>query len=451
MKQNQGTSSAGRSSGITRARARFLAQAIQLEEQSPAMVIRGAITFTVLMLIAAIVWAWYTPISEVTTAVGDVVPAGLIQDVQHLEGGMVSEIHVRNGDEVSEGSLLLRFAPPAIESELEQTQVRRAALTMELERIQALVEQRTPDFGEMGRRYPVLATKQLTIYEAQLASWEAENQVLDARLRQRQTELERQENQAESIRTEIYLLREQVGIRKKLVKDRVVARTELLATQSQLAELERERRTIEDSVIVARSALEEAEQLRKDTRARFIRDLELEAGEVTSRLAEVEQTLVRLKDRASRLNVYSPVNGIVQALSITRINAVVEPGQVIMQIVPVGDDLIVEARVSPDDIGHIHAGQVADIKVDSYDFARFGSVAGEILKISASTYLDEQRQPYYRAEIGLRKSWLGDQPDRFRIIPGMTVKADIKTGEKSILDYLLKPISRGLDSAFRER
>jgi HlyD family type I secretion membrane fusion protein len=130
---------------------------------------------------------------------------------------------------------------------------------------------------------------------------------------------------------------------------------------------------------------------------------------------------------------------------------VVDPGQVIMQIVPTGDELIVEARISPNDIGHIHTDQSADVKIDSYDSARFGTVKGNIKRISASTYLDEKRNPYYRAEIELEKSWLAEQPDKFRIIPGMTVEADIKTGSKTILDYLLKPVSRGFSTAFRER
>ncbi len=439
------------SAGVPRARARFLAQAIQLEEQPPSSIIRTSIYFTVLILIAATYWAWVTQVDEVAIAKGEVVPAGLIHDVQHLEGGIVSEISVRDGDQVKKGQLLLRFAPPVSLSEYEQTKIRKAALEMEAERLQAIVEKRKPDFGAAGKRYPDLASKQLTIYQAQLASQESELRVVDAQIRQRQTELTRQINQAESIRKELELLQEQVKIRSQLAQKQAVARTELLSIQSSQAETQREQRTIKDNIIVAQTALDEAKQRRLELVARFNKELELEAGKVAAELAEVEQSLIRLKDRVARLDVYAPVTGIVQGLSITRINAVVEPGQVIMQIVPTNDELVVEARISPNDIGHVHPGQQANVKIDSYDAARFGSVQGTIRRISPSTYLDERKEPYYRAEIELEKSWVGNPEQQMDIIPGMTVIADVKTGSKSVLDYLLKPISRGFSGAFRER
>ncbi|MBL3529467.1 MAG: HlyD family type I secretion periplasmic adaptor subunit [gamma proteobacterium endosymbiont of Lamellibrachia anaximandri] len=443
-----GTSGA---SGIPRARARFLAQAIQLEEHPPSAIIRASIYFMILILIAAIIWAWSTKISEVTIAIGEVVPAGLIHDVQHLEGGIVKQIKVRNGDQIKSGDLLLQFSPPALQSEHEQTLIRKTALELEAERLQALIEHRPPQFTHQDDRYLNLASKQQAIYLAQLDSQENELKVVEAQIRQRHTELTRQQHQAESIEKELSLLEEQVKIRSQLTKDQIVARTELLSTQSRLAEAESERRTIYDSVIVARSAWQEAKQRRLELLSRFNKESELKAGEVAAELAEVNQALIRLQDRVTRLDVHAPVDGIVQGLSITRINAVVEPGQVIMQIVPIDDELIVEARISPQEIGHIHPGQQAEVKIDSYDSARFGSVQGKIKQISASTYLDENREPYYRAEIELEKSWVGEQLAQMRIIPGMTVQANVMTGSKTILDYMLKPISRGFDSAFRER
>lgn len=451
MKDDSVVFSSRGGTGLPRARARFLAQAIQLEEQGTSDTIRSAIYFTVFILIAAIFWAWSTRVNEVAVAVGEVVPAGLIHDIQHLEGGVVSEIRVRDGDQVEQNDLLLRFAPSAILSELEQTKIRQAALELEAERLNAVVDNRPPDFGDLSSQYPNLAEKQTTIYKAQLASHESQLKVGDAQIRQRKTELKRQQNQAESVENELALLEEQVKMRAQLAAEKLVARSELLTTKSRLAETQSDQRTIYDSIIVARSALEEARQRRLEIKTRFNKDIELEAGEVAAGLAEVEQTLVRLRDRVSRLHVKAPVTGIVQGLSITRINAVVDPGQVIMHIVPTGDELIVEARISPDDIGHIHTDQSADVKIDSYDSARFGTVKGNVKRISASTYLDEKRNPYYRAEIELEKSWLAEQPDKLRIIPGMTVRADIKTGSKTILDYLLKPVSRGFNTAFRER
>jgi membrane fusion protein, adhesin transport system len=451
MKENTVMFTPKGSAGIPRARARFLAQAIQLEESGTSSIIKTSIFFTVFMLVAAIYWAWVTEVSEVTVSRGEVVPAGLIHDIQHLEGGIVNKIHVRDGDRVELGDTLLQFAPPASQSEFAQTQVRLGSLTLEGERLQAIIEQRKPAFGESGEKYPVLAQKQMTIYQAQLGSHKSALDVADAQIRQRQTELLRQENRAKSIVKEIALLKEQVEIREELFKDKMVSRTELLSTQTRVAEAESERSTIQDDVIVARSALEEARTRRLEIDAEFRKKIEVEAGSVASKTAETEQAMIRLQDRVNRLDIKAPVAGIIQGLSITRINAVVEPGQVIMQIVPLDDEMMVETRIPPAEIGHIHKGLPADVKVDSFDSARFGSVAGTLRQISAYTYLDEKGQPYYKAEIELQQDFLGRPDQQLKVIPGMTVQADIKTGSKTILDYMLRPISRGFGSAFHER
>lgn len=447
--QNNVFSSRGGAS-LPRARARFLAQAIQLEEHQPSAIINAAIYFTGFILIAAILWASLTNVDEVTSARGEIVPAGLIHDVQHLEGGIVSEIAVRNGDSVREGDLLLRFSPPASQSELNQTEVRRASFLLQAERLQAILEDREPDFGTIGQQYPALANKQMTIYSAQLASHESELSVIDAQIVQREQELKQQTNRASSIKKKVRLLEQQVAMRKQLAESNVVSRSDLIATQTELADAQSEQRNLKDGIRVSNSALTEARTRKEELTTRFKKDTELEAGTVTAELAEIEQTLIRAKDRVNRLDVYAPLSGIVQDLSITRINAVVEPGQVIMQLVPTGDEMIVEARILPNEVGHIHPGQPVEVKVDSYDSARFGSVEGIVERISASTYLDEKKDPYFRTEISLNTRYVGEKEDLI-VTPGMTVTADIKTGSKSILDYLLKPISRGFDSAFRER
>jgi len=451
MKENTVMFTPKGGAGIPRARARFLAQAIQLEESGTASIIKTSIFFTIFMLATSIYWAWVTEVSEVTVSRGEVVPAGLIHDIQHLEGGIVNKIHVRNGDRVELDDPLLEFAPPASQSEFSQTQVRLGSLTLEGERLQAIIEQRKPTFGESAKKYPGLSQKQMTIYQAQLSSHQSALDVADAQIRQRQTELLRHENRAKSIIKEIALLKEQVKIREELFKDKMVSRTELLSTQSRVAESESERSTIQDDVIVARSALEGAKIKRLEIETEFRKKIEIEAGTVASKMAETEQAMIRLQDRVNRLDIKAPIAGIIQGLSITRINAVVEPGQVIMQIVPLHDDLIVETRIPPAEIGHIHQGLPAEVKVDSFDPARFGSVAGTLRQISAYTYLDEKGNPYYRAEIELERDYLGAKKQQLKVIPGMTVQADIKTGSKSILDYMLRPISRGFGSAFHER
>ena len=436
---------------LPRARARYLAQAIQLEESNPPNVIPAAVATTIFLLFSIIFWAALTKVSEVAVADGEVVPAGLIHNVQHLEGGIVSELLVRNGDQVKKGDVLLRFVSSSSGPELEQMRIRRTNLLLQGERLQALVEEREPDFSFAGERYDELMQKQLTIYQSQVKSKQSELAVITSQIRQRQREITRQKNQVKGLKEERAIYAEQLELRKPLKAQGAVSRSDLLAAKSNLASAENALRKAMDDITIAETAKEEAEQRRLELTARLLREVELEAGKVASELAEVEQALVQLDDKVNRLVVKAPTDGIVQGLTVNNQNAVIGPGVLIMQIVPVKDELIVEARILPEDIGHVHNGQTADVKVTSFDASRFGSLEGTVTQISATTYLDTDQNPYYRAEIKLQKDHLGNNPEQFRVLPGMTVTADIRTGEKSILDYLLKPVSRGFDNAFKER
>lgn len=437
--------------GVPRARARFLAQSIELEEGEPRYIIPMAVFTSIFLIISLVVWGSLISVNEVAIAEGEVIPAGLIHNVQHLEGGIVAKLHVRNSDRVRAGDTLISFDPSASASELRQMLTRQAGLQLQGERLQALVEKREPDFSKVGDEYHDLAEKQRTIYLAQVSRLDSELAVVDSQVSQRRSELTRQENQVSALRKELKIYKEQVEIRTALSKKGTVSRTELLSSQSRLAEAESEMRKTVDGIDVARTAIEEAEQRRLEIYSRFNQDIELEAGKVANELAEVTGTLIRLRDRVERLELRAPVDGIIQGLVVSSNNAVVAPGEVIMQVVPVEDELIVEARIQPKDIGHVHSGQTADVKFTSYDTSRFGSLTGTVDRISASTYLDDERNPYYRAELKLEHNYLGSDPEQLKILPGMTVTADIRTGEKTILDYLLKPVTRGFTNAFKER
>ncbi len=436
---------------LHRARARYLNQALQLEEHRPSRIISAAILVSAGLLLGTIAWASITHVNEVAHAPGEVVPAGYIHDIQHLEGGIVSAIHVANGDHVRRNQPLVSLAPTISNSTYEQLRIRGATLALEAERLRALLNDEQPDFGELAERYPELAKQQKMMFLAQKEQLKTELAVIDARIRQRESEHQRQRNQARTIRAEVRLLREQVGIRRKLADNNVVSKTELLATQSRLAETLSERRRILDDISVAEASLAEARERRLDRLNKLRRDMQMEIGRVASKLAENRHALDEARDRVRRLEIRAPTDGIVKGLSITSINAVIKPGQVIMQIVPVASELVVEARVSPRDIGHVHVGQPAEVRLAAYDASRFGSIPGEVKRLSASTYLDARRQPYYRAEIALSADHVGTLAAGLRILPGMTATANIQTGDKTIMAYLMKPVSRGFGNAFVER
>jgi len=451
MKENAFLFSSKGESTLPRARAKYLTQSIALEEQGPSGIISSAVFLSLLLLIASIVWASITIVSETASAPGEVVPAGHSLSVQHLEGGLVKKLNVRDGDNVQKNDLLLTLDDTLLRSELEQVKVRKAVLGLQAERLAALLEQREPVFGSTSKHYVYLANKQRTIYLAQRKSHTREIEVVESQIRQKQQELIRQRNLVTSREKEILPLKEQLTMQRKLTDKKLAPKKELLIMQTRLAETESNLFQAKDSVVVATSALEEAMQRKLKLEAGFFKEIEIEAGKLATELAEITQTLIRIQDRVRRLKIFAPVDGIVQGLNVNSGQVVIERGQVIMQIIPVGDEMVVNAEVSPADIGHVQEGSRADIRIDSYDTVRFGLLEGTVRRISASTYLDEKKQPYYRAEIVLKKNHLGSDERPLRIIPGMTVVADIRTGEKSLMDYLLRPIRRGLDTSFGER
>jgi len=436
--------------GVPRARARFLAQAIQLEEEGLSTTIRNAIFFSGFLLLASIIWMTVTDVSEMSVSRGEVVPAGYIYNIQHLEGGVVSEVAVHNGDSVKKGDLLVRFSLPATQSEYGRLSSRQASLKLSLERLHAIEIGKRPEFGDLGKKHPELANKQMESYRAQVASFESEQAVIDAQISQKSSELERQKNQIRSEQKEVALLVKQVEMRQKLADKFIVSESELLAKQSDLAAAQSQLKSIKDGVHTARIALKEAQEKKREVLSGQQKDLKLEASDVAAQLAELDSNLLSEEDKLKRLSVRAPVSGIVQALSITGINEVVRSGETILQVVPVDDDLVVDARVLPTEVGYIQIGQKADVKIDSYDSSRFGSIDGVVKQLSPSTYLDERGDPYYRVKVELNKSYVGDNPGQMRVIPGMTVSVNIITGSKTIMEYLLKPVSRGFNSAFKE-
>lgn len=442
---------AANGSRLPRARARFLAQAIELEEAGVSHIVRGAVYVIMAMLLAVVVWMSVTPITEVTVTSGEVVPVGYIHSIQHLEGGIIGDIRVRDGDRVQAGDLLVKFSPPATQSDLDQLNVRQAALKLDLARLDALRGSGQTDFSDVVAGYPRLVTEEHEALRIQRASSESELNVIDARINQRRSELRRQRNQVVQLEKETDLLQQQVDIRTRLAAKNAISQTDLLRMKSEHAALQSELKSAKDGVYVAKLSLEEERKRREEAAARQRREIEDEAAIAVAALADVETALVKARDKVDRLQVYAPVSGIVQGLAVNTINAVVRPGDVIMQIVPVEDEMIVESRLMPNEVGYVHNGQVAEVKVHSYDSSRYGTLQGTVRQISPSTYLDEKANPYYKVKVGLDKAWLGAREGEMAVIPGMTVQVDIITGSKTIMEYLMKPVTRGFQSAFQQR
>lgn len=436
---------------LPRARARYIAQTIQLEESDAPGVVSIAIVATVVLVVAFIIWTHITPVNEVAISEGKVVPHGNNHIVQHFEGGIVEDILVREGQLVSEGDVLLEVSPIAVESDYDQIKSRSSALILKQVRLQALLTKESPVFARYANEYPDLAAIEYETYQAQLESHQAQLTTMRAKVKQRKQELQRDIVKAKALKQELEVVQEQVKIRAGLAKKGVISKTDLLDRQTELAEIRTDYIQSNANIAVSKGAIIEAESNLIEIENKFIEQIKLETGIVAAEIAELKEQLIKFSDRVDRLNIRAPVSGYVSNLSVNTIRSVIEPSQVLLEVVPIDKELIVESKVSTQDIGHVHLGQEAVIKVGSFDPQRFGVIEGTVNRISPSTYLDEENQPYYKAQIILAKNYLGQQPEKYKLIPGMTVTADIRTGEKTVLDYLLKPVYRGFQNAFQER
>lgn len=430
---------------------RHLSQPVILEEIGPPQLVRVLLMFLTLTVFAFIGWTAVTPLKETTKSSGEVVPSGSVMAIQHLEGGIISAIHVRDGDLVQKGAPLVTFKPTAALAQLEELQARRAVSEIRRERLHAFAQGRQPHFASVDARHEKLVTEEHSLFKQQLEAMEKERQVLLSQHDQRISELEVLHRQEAKLKLRVKNLAKQKSMHHTLVKTGLVSRLVYLQTLELYDSAAGDLSEVRGKLDRAEGAIEEAigkiEKLGADRR----NDALIEAGKASGEIAAINETIVRAQDQVTRLAVMAPVRGIVKGLTTHTIGGVVAPGGLITEVVPADEELVVEARISPIDIGHVSVGQKAAVKITTYDFARFGAVDGVLTKLSATTFKDREDEIYYKAEVKLAKNYVGDTPGQNLVLPGMVTEIDVITGERTMLRYLLRPIFQSLDSAFSER
>jgi membrane fusion protein, adhesin transport system len=438
-------------SGSRKPQARYLVQSIRLEETEPPEILSKLSYSISALLVLLVIWAGFTQIEEVARSEGKVVPSGNVQAIQHFEGGIVSEILVRDGEIVKANQTILRLSPVQTKAKLDQIVVRRAALVLSIERNRAIAESRPPEFDKVLDKFSTLKEDQSELYTSEVLSNETQRLVLLRQEDQKSGEVERLQNQVTLQKEEAELLSTELKMRRELFKKGLTTRDGVFAVERQTSKAASTLKDSEDRLSVALESAAESKK-RVDEFDSNLRTGSLTlVGELTQQLSEIDENLKGLRDKTNRLEVRAPVDGIIKGLTVNAINAVIRPGDKILELVPTGENMVVEARVSPLDIGHVKIGQNVDIRVTAYDFSTYGALKGSIEKISASTFQSDDGTPYFKATVALEKHYLGDNPKQNVVLPGMVVQANVITGSKSLLDYLMKPINRGFARSFQER
>lgn len=428
---------------------RYLAQSIRLAEAETPGILRGAIAILCASVLAFIVWASFSSVGEIARAPGEATPASQSRLVQHRDGGTIAAVLVRDGQTVKKGDALLRLDDVDIRQDLARAQARQTTLNLQEERLRALLDNRAPAFAAIGDDAPGLIADQSAYLKSQQDLAVRDSAVIDDQIRQKQAELAALQRASNGAERNAVLMQGLADKRRALNRQGVLSDVRLLETEQKYNDATAARDRLRGDIASTRALLAELTSRKQALGASRADEAHRELDGVLAQSGENRELITKLQNKLEHLLITAPVAGMVQGLNLHLRGSVIQPGQAVMEIVPLDAPLLVTLRIRPADVGHLHAGQQVQVKVSSFNFARYGAVGGTLKSLSPSTFSGENGERFYEGTVALDTPYVGTPANL--ILPGMTVMADIVTGEKTIMMYLLKPLQSAMATAFTER
>lgn len=402
-----------------------------------------------LALVALIAWSAHAPLDEVARGDGRVIPSQQLQVVQSLDGGIVEQILVREGQVVDAGDLLLRIDPTRFVSSLRESRAQFLSLSAEVARLRALTSGTEPNFPEeLQSEAPEIVAHELRLYQANLEELSEQIAVLQRQMEQREQDLREARAARAQHASSLALSSRELQVTRPLLRSGAVSDVDIIRLEREVSNARGELNRAEAVISRSEAAIEEARNKVREVELNVMNRWRTQLSDSRSRLDALSEAETGLADRVKQTDIRSPVRGTVQRLFVNTIGGVVTPGREVVEIIPLDDQLIIEARIAPKDIAFLRPGQQAMIKFTAYDFAIYGGLDAEVQHISADTITDERDNTYYLVRLRTLTSDFGND---LPIIPGMTTQVDILTGKKTVLEYLLKPVLRATSQAMTER
>lgn len=426
-----------------------LCAAVNADTPARSKIVLYVITLVVVSMLA---WASFAEIDERTRGVGRLIPSQQIQTVQNLEGGIVKDILVREGETVEKGQTLVTIDSTGAGSSFAESKTVINELKARAVRLaaEAGIRPFSTESGGDGEFFGLLL-KEKRLYETNLRRKQKEMGVLQQRLKQRQIELSESRLDAQILTKSLKMISREIKLTEPLYKKRLVSELEFIQLRQKALDKQHELGSAKKNAESLVSQISEAKNQIKEVEDRLSSEAQEEYNKVMSEIDRLMQTQVAIEDRVARTNVRSPVNGTVKQLLVNTLGGVVKPGQDIMEIVPYEKVLLVEAKIKPQDRAFIYPGQKAIVKITAYDYTIYGGLDGNVSHISADTITGERQEEYYLVHIKTEKNFLGTEQTVKRIMVGMTAHAEIITGKRTVMHYLLKPTLRAKANALRER
>ena len=422
-----------------------------VESQNTARTLALATWSVALCVIAFATWSIVTQVDEIAKAKGAVIPEGEKQVLQSAIGGKLKQILVKEGQLVEKGQPLVEFDATFQRTALEELKSQQVTLLASVERMNALLEQREPNLAEFEVDYPQIVSQQKAQLNAQKALYFQKRVVLEKESEQIAEQLHSVEKSLPSYEKELNATKQELNILEKGYEAGNISRLRVLEMRQKLASIEQkiEEARGKKAVLIkqADSTEQKIEQLLAEAKAKVSADRSKAVSDLSALNARVRSSQAKLTNTM----LVSPLQGLVQSLPSTQNGGVIQPGGTVVEIVPVGGKADFKARLSPRDIGFVSVGQPTRIKIDAFDYSRFGALKGEVESISPTTSQSERGEIYYEVVVSVDVPYFRDNPESFSILPGMTGEVDITTGEKSVFQYLWKPIYTNVSVAFGER
>ena len=410
------------------------------------------------LMFVFIVWAHFAVLDEVKRGNGKVVPSQQTQVVQSLEGGIVNGIMVQEGALVEKDQPLFRIDDTNFASQLGEIRERRAAMAARVARLEAEAAGGSLDFPpDLAAASPRSVEAERAVYDAHMRKVAQDVDVVSQQKSQKEKEMGELRASETRFDDTLKLMTRELELTRNLYTQKVVPEMEMLRSDRQATDMRGQLAVVRATLIKTQAAIDEASSRMTSVRSTFRAQAEDDLAKSRGDLAVLDENIKSAQDKVRRTELRSPVHGIVNKLNVTTLGAVVAPGASVAEIVPLDDTLLVEGRVRPQDIAFMRPDQPAVVKNSANDSSVYGSLHGKVERISADTITDdkgdknERGETYYRVTVRTEKNHLGTTERPLPIIPGMVATVEILTGEKSVLDYIMKPARMLRDEALRER
>ncbi len=403
-------------------------------------------------IIIATIYASITRLDEVTQAQGKVVPSKQVQIIQNLEGGILQSVKVREGEDVKQGQVLMTIDDTQYASQYHESLAKSASIQLKIQRLFAEINDNTfqPETTIL-KQYPELVSSELALHRSLLSSLHNQMDIILDQKEQKQQELAELMSKKKKLSKSYELISKELSMLKPLVKEGAASKMEVLRLERQTNEVEGDLNTVSATILKSRRSVSEADKKFQQAKLNF-RSTSLESlTKAKSDLAQMQENNKALKDRYARTTIKSPVDGTVKQIYVNTVGGVIKPGMELVEIVPKDDALLIEAKVRPADIAFLHPGQEATVKLTAYDFSIYGGLQAKLVNIGADTVLDEKGEGFYEIQVRTNDNHFSHDGKSLPILPGMMASVDILTGEKSIMDYILKPILKTKQAALHER